>query len=226
MTLLGRIFAEALLKDNIVVDNDGNAVILDFGMSRLLFDTTRTYTNIQEGGHWRFLAPELASGQGEFRTSDKSDVFALGMVLYHLVYEKIPFHDILRELGASCAIREGKMPHRLRLPDQRHLNVEWQNLEERIWPVLEGTWAPQEIRSSLADIHASVCNDAFLEPFDDISNTFANLDMLPSLGHHLMSGTPSETGGTSAPQCRFPSTHFVAGIVPTAGTARSITAPL
>lgn len=85
------------------------------------------------------------------------------MVVYHLVYEKVPFHHISSELRASCAIREGRIPQRLELSDRRRSDVGWEDIEERIWPVLEGTWAPEESRSGLSNVHAAVRDDTIVE---------------------------------------------------------------
>jgi hypothetical protein len=72
---------------NILVAEDGSALISDFGISRALGDATLTGTGLVHGTP-AFLAPEVARG-GD--ASYASDVFSLGATLYAALEGTPPF---------------------------------------------------------------------------------------------------------------------------------------
>jgi hypothetical protein len=72
---------------NILITEDGSAMISDFGISHALGDTTITATGMIHGTP-AFLAPEVARGQA---SSFASDVFSLGSTLYTMLEGEPPF---------------------------------------------------------------------------------------------------------------------------------------
>lgn len=94
---------------NILVNDDGDAVICDFGFSRTRHEVTRTRTAIQVGGTGRYLAPELSAGPEKFRTERSSDVYSMGMTFYALATQSAPFSEH-REHGAIAAAQRGERP--------------------------------------------------------------------------------------------------------------------
>ena len=72
---------------NILVTEDGSAMISDFGISHALGDTTITATGMVHGTP-AFLAPEVAQGKP---TSFASDVFSLGSTMYTMLEGRPPF---------------------------------------------------------------------------------------------------------------------------------------
>ncbi|MCU1474443.1 serine/threonine-protein kinase [Amnibacterium sp.] len=72
---------------NVLLDEDGRALISDFGISRALGDTTLTSTGLVHGTP-AYLAPEVARGDD---SSFASDVFSLGSTLYAAVEGAPPF---------------------------------------------------------------------------------------------------------------------------------------
>ena len=139
-----------------MVDNDGNAILLDFGLSRFRFETTRQLTNIQVAGYIRFLAPELSSGEGNFRTTEKSDVYSLGMLIYQLLYDIAPFNDLPNDPAVMRAVMDGRTPGRPNLPDRRAKLISWREVEEKLWPLLQAAWMEQQKRTGLLPVHATV----------------------------------------------------------------------
>ena len=72
---------------NILIAEDGTALISDFGISHAMGDATLTTTGVVHGTP-AFLAPEVARGD-ESRFA--SDVFSLGSTLYAAVEGTPPF---------------------------------------------------------------------------------------------------------------------------------------
>lgn len=72
---------------NVMFTNDGQAVLTDFGISRMIDTTTLTASGAMVGTP-AYMAPEHAIG----RTGDeRADIYSLGVVLYQLVTGNLPF---------------------------------------------------------------------------------------------------------------------------------------
>ncbi len=75
---------------NIIVDNDGRPMLLDFGVAKLAgtwSGLTRPGTTV---GTPSYMAPEQASGQSH-RIGAHSDVYSLGAVLFEMLTGRAPF---------------------------------------------------------------------------------------------------------------------------------------
>ncbi|MGG0657888.1 Stk1 family PASTA domain-containing Ser/Thr kinase [Rummeliibacillus pycnus] len=72
---------------NILMDEDDNVKITDFGIAMALEDTSFTRTN-SVLGTVHYLSPEQARGGS---ATKKSDIYSLGIVLYELLTGKLPF---------------------------------------------------------------------------------------------------------------------------------------
>ncbi len=88
--------------ENIMIRNDGVVKLTDFGIAQMI-DLQRMTVTGQLLGSPAYMAPEhVEGGMLDFRT----DVFALGIVLYQLVTGDLPFqgknpHEILKRI-AEC----------------------------------------------------------------------------------------------------------------------------
>ena len=71
---------------NILIDRDGRARLTDFGSARMEGDATITRTGAIVGT-LAYMAPETAEGR---RGDARSDVFALGMTLFHAAAGRLP----------------------------------------------------------------------------------------------------------------------------------------
>ena len=71
-------------KGNILVDDNGNVQLTDFGMGLLADATPNNYASKHGGGAYQFRAPELHDpdtfGLEDDRPTVKSDVYSLALV--------------------------------------------------------------------------------------------------------------------------------------------------
>ncbi|BBM86491.1 serine/threonine-protein kinase [Candidatus Uabimicrobium amorphum] len=84
-----KIIHRDLKPDNIMVKDD-NVKVMDFGIARQL-DTENTFYQTGEiVGTPHYIAPELLNG---FKSDERSDIYALGVILYNLCTGRTPFEE-------------------------------------------------------------------------------------------------------------------------------------
>ncbi|WP_100330866.1 Stk1 family PASTA domain-containing Ser/Thr kinase [Bacillus xiapuensis] len=83
---------------NILVDHDGNVKITDFGIAMALSATSITQTNAVLGSV-HYISPEQARGG---MATKKSDIYALGIVMFELLTGQLPFSG---ESAVSIALK-------------------------------------------------------------------------------------------------------------------------
>ena len=76
-----------LKPQNIMIQDDGQIKITDFGIAMALNSTQLTQTNSVMGSV-HYLPPEQAAGKG---TTIKSDIYSMGIVMYELLTGELPF---------------------------------------------------------------------------------------------------------------------------------------
>ncbi len=91
---------------NILVSDDGHALISDFGISHALGDATLTSTGLLHGTP-AYLAPEVARGAG---ASAASDVYSLGATLYAAVEGEPPFGTDSNSIALLHRVASGDYP--------------------------------------------------------------------------------------------------------------------
>ena len=83
---------------NILMDNEGNVKITDFGIAMALSATSYTQTN-SVLGTVHYLSPEQARGG---TANKKSDIYSLGIVMFELLTGRLPFSG---ESAVSIALK-------------------------------------------------------------------------------------------------------------------------
>jgi len=101
---------------NILVDEHGNPKILDFGVSRAtdrdIYTTTLQTSSGQLIGTLPYMSPEQVSGNPA-EVDTRSDVYAIGVILYQLLTGKLP-HDLAsRSIPDAARVIRDEQPTRL-----------------------------------------------------------------------------------------------------------------
>ena len=76
---------------NILIDKEGNARVVDFGIARIFSEDTELKQRSEEGmtvGTLAYMAPE--QHQGAQYTSELSDIYSLGVIMYLMFADKLP----------------------------------------------------------------------------------------------------------------------------------------
>ncbi|KAF8311817.1 kinase-like protein, partial [Clavulina sp. PMI_390] len=115
--------------------------LCDFGQSRIRHEVTRTRTDMgrKSGGQYRFLAPELTkSPLDKFRTTPKSDVYALAMLSLNIWTGEKPFAEIELEWQVCVGVVGGQRPKK---PDRAQVPIPEEKKAKEFYKLLEKMWA-------------------------------------------------------------------------------------
>lgn len=107
-----RIVHRDIKPSNILLDEEHNAYLSDFGLARLL-EVSETHATTDVAGTFGYVAPEYAT---TCRVSDKADVYSFGVVLLELMSRKKSLDPSFSEYGhgfnivgwAKLLIEEGR----------------------------------------------------------------------------------------------------------------------
>lgn len=142
---------------NVVVDDEGNGLLIDFGLSRIKHEVTRTKTGTIQGGMYRYLAPELWSlllSDGQFRTTYASDSYAFAMTILEMVSLQHPYPECRTAEAAAQQAAEGKRPLR-----SQHVLTLPSHVQNALWSLLDAMWAHDpEIRPHLEMVEVELQN--------------------------------------------------------------------
>jgi TolB-like protein/tRNA A-37 threonylcarbamoyl transferase component Bud32 len=98
---------------NIMIDQDGNAKIMDFGIARSLKGKGITGAGVLIGTP-EYMSPEQVEGK---EADERSDIYALGVILYEMITGRLPFEG---ETPLGVAVK-----HKSEIPkDPRELNAQ------------------------------------------------------------------------------------------------------
>jgi len=76
-----------LKPSNVMIDSQGNAKIMDFGIARSMAGAGLTAEGVMIGTP-EYMSPEQVEGQG---TDGRSDLYSLGVILYEMITGRVPF---------------------------------------------------------------------------------------------------------------------------------------
>ena len=139
------LFTVFIFQLNILVDQARRARLADFGLLTVISDS-KTLTSRLLGGTTRWMSPELLDPeiQDHRRTID-SDCYALGMVIYEVLSERVPFHQS-PEWAIPGKVSNGDRP-------ERPQGAEGAWFADDVWKVLGRCWMPQPgDRPSVRDV--------------------------------------------------------------------------
>lgn len=117
-----------LKSSNVVIDREGNAKVLDFGLARRLPESVSgqsresTLTSLGAlAGTLTHMAPEVLTGG---RADARSDVWALGVLLYELATGELPFTGRTAFETSSAILGDPPRPMSSRVPLALRLVIE------------------------------------------------------------------------------------------------------
>jgi serine/threonine protein kinase/Tfp pilus assembly protein PilF len=127
-----------LKPQNIMIDRDGNARIMDFGIARSVKAKSITGANVMIGTP-EYMSPEQVDGK---EADTRSDIYSLGIVLFEMLTGRLPFEG---DTPLAVAVKQkSEAP-----PDPRKLNA--QIPEDLKLVVLKCLEKPKEKRHESAD---------------------------------------------------------------------------
>jgi serine/threonine protein kinase/tetratricopeptide (TPR) repeat protein len=140
-----------LKPNNIMIDDHGNAKIMDFGIARTLKEKSITGSGVMIGTP-EYMSPEQVDGKA---IDQRTDIYALGVILYEMLTGALPFDG---DTPLSIAY---KHKHES-VPDPKKINAQIpEDLCRLILRCLEKDpekrWQnAQEVKSALIDIKAGI----------------------------------------------------------------------
>jgi serine/threonine protein kinase len=147
------------VKANVLVDHDHRARLADFGLTKVLYNTTTAATTLAGGGLGtvRWMAPELCEmddGHGSNQATVRSDIYALTITIWEVrraacacapcrstltlprqlfTLEK-PFLSITRDIAVPRYVCAGHRPYKPR-------GCERIGFSEELWIVMQSGWS-------------------------------------------------------------------------------------
>jgi serine/threonine protein kinase/Tfp pilus assembly protein PilF len=111
-----------LKPQNVMVDEEGNARIMDFGIARSLKTKGITATGVMIGTP-EYMSPEQVEGK---EVDQRSDIYSLGVILYEMVTGRVPFEgDTPFTIGVKHKSESPKDPKEFntQLPEDLNLVI-------------------------------------------------------------------------------------------------------
>ncbi|KAM0899641.1 hypothetical protein ACQ4PT_021162 [Festuca glaucescens] len=147
-----RIIHRDIKSANILLDNNFEAMVADFGLAKLASDNN-THVSTRVMGTFRYLAPEYASSG---RLTEKSDVFSYGVVLLELLTGRRPI-DATTQLFLEDGLVDWARPALSRA-------LAGGDYDAVADPRLEGSYDPVEMARVAASAAACVRQSAKKRP--------------------------------------------------------------
>ena len=118
---------------------DGEALLADFGLSRLDHDMFNNFTSTAEDGCIRWRAPELMFPEdGVPKPSAASDIWAFGMLALEMFTHAKPFAYLAMDPAVIMDIYHHRLPKK---PDGP--GVEGRGLTPTLWDLVQRCWSKE-----------------------------------------------------------------------------------
>jgi serine/threonine protein kinase/Tfp pilus assembly protein PilF len=129
---------------NILIDKDGNARIMDFGIARSLRGKGITGAGVMIGTP-EYMSPEQVEGK---EADQRSDIYSLGIILYEMITGRVPFEG---DTALAIAVK-----HKTEIPrDPREINTQIpQDLGQLVLKCLEKN--KEKRYQSAGELHADL----------------------------------------------------------------------
>lgn len=174
---------------NIMITPDGHARLMDFGLAVARGDTRITEANAIVGTVL-YMSPEVLAGQD---ADHRSDLYALGVVIYEMIIGKPPFTgDTMSDVVSSILNRPVRSPRSIKtdLPEaldaymmrflQRDPDARWQSAEQALSAMPEPDLVHEE------DTHSPALSPSAARP----GTRFEKLVRSSSAVHRRETGEP------------------------------------
>ncbi|KDQ51325.1 hypothetical protein JAAARDRAFT_163654 [Jaapia argillacea MUCL 33604] len=149
---------------NVLVGEDGRAVLSDFGLARILDQIEPDVVNW--GGTNRWMAPErinplpLAGDDTHGPPTKESDVYALAGTSAEVITSKVPFQFCRYDFQVATMISRGACPY----TEESFFNADIPDgagKSKEIWGILLPFWSVDPAqRPAVTELHASLQGDA------------------------------------------------------------------
>jgi serine/threonine protein kinase len=103
-----------LKPDNIMVDLDGEPIVLDFGLARRVDDNSQVTLAGVIVGTPAFMSPEQVDGDPA-KIGPSTDIYSLGIVLYQMLTGDLPFKGSLTSILQQIGTKQPAKPSALNL---------------------------------------------------------------------------------------------------------------
>jgi serine/threonine protein kinase len=101
-----------LKPDNIMMDKDGEPIIMDFGLARRVDDNIQVTTPGRILGTPAYMSPEQVDGNPA-GIGPASDIYSLGVVFYEMLTLRLPFEgsltSLLRQIGTKVPAKPSSL---------------------------------------------------------------------------------------------------------------------
>ncbi|KAI6047337.1 kinase-like domain-containing protein [Pisolithus marmoratus] len=131
---------------NIVIDENGNPLLADFGFSRIIQDFTGVAVSASYGmlDSYRWAARELLVGGN---LTLKADIYAFGMTVLELMSHREPWSHVRFPFHVVSKVSDGERPPR---PSDKETVS--RGLNDQLWELLESCWEEFENRPTMSEI--------------------------------------------------------------------------
>ncbi|KAG2361637.1 kinase-like domain-containing protein [Suillus spraguei] len=107
-----------LMPSNVLINEKGNALLADFGLSRLLADHETSFFESHGPGAIRWAAPEIIPLNPEMpdeevsKPNEASDIYSFGCVMMQVLSGEHPYYDMANEHLVTVAKSQNRPPKR------------------------------------------------------------------------------------------------------------------